>query len=174
MHRYCPKSSTNCCEILYTKWIFPDPGHTRDARLQSYQWSPQWSPSIATYSVPAPWAPQVCLFTVFPHSGIPNVSLFTVSADPGHTQGMSDFKVISDPPSDPQVSVFTVFPHPGLPKYRYLQCTRTLSSPRSASYSVPAPWAPQVSLSLHIQELMHVHILLCTQRRIHRAMEMLK
>ena len=118
------------------------------------------SPSMTIYSVPALWHPQV--------------SLFTVSADPGHTQGMSDFKVISDPPSDPQVSVFTVFPHPGLPKYRYLQCTRTLSSPRSASYSVPAPWAPQVSLSLHIQELMHVHILLCTQRRIHRAMEMLK
>ena len=41
-------------------------------------------------------------------------------------------KLRSDPPSDP--------------KYRYLQCSRTLGSPNIAIYSVPAPWAPQISL----------------------------
>ena len=132
MHRYCPKSSTNCCEILYTKWIFPDPGHTRDARLQSYQWSPQWSPSIATYSVPAPWAPQVCLFTVFPHSGIPKYRYLQCLPTLGTHKGCQTSKL----------SVIL----PVIPKYRYLQCSRTLGSPSIVIYSVPGLWAPQGAL----------------------------
>ena len=64
-----------------------------------------------------------------------------------------------------QVSLFTVFPHTGLPKYCYLQCScdqpasghgvicalevissRGMGSESIAIYSVPAHWAPQVSL----------------------------
>ena len=110
------------------------------------------SESIAIYSVPAHWAPQVSLVTVFPHTGLPKYRYLQCS----RTLGSPSIAIYSVPAHWAlQGSLFTVFPRlrthqpasgQGMICALEVISSRGMGSESIAIYSVPAHWAPQVSL----------------------------
>merc|ERR1711995_164513 len=86
---------------------------------------PLGSQNITIYCVPAPLAPKVSLFTVFPPPWLPKYHYLQCSRPLG-SQSITIYSVPA--PLAPKVSLFTVFP--------------PLGSQSITIYSVPAPFQP--------------------------------